>query len=56
MINKMGKDEDTAIGILLGLLGLAVLAKILEKKCPICTNVIPAGRNTCPYCGYVINQ
>lgn len=50
----MGRDSDTFAGIILGLLGLALLAKLTEKKCPICNNIIPAGKRECPNCGYVM--
>ena len=50
----MGKDSDTFAGILLGLLGLALLVKLTEKKCPICGNIIPVGKRECPNCGYVM--
>lgn len=50
----MGKDSDTLAGIVLGVLGLALLAKLTEKKCPICNNSIPFNKKECPHCGYVI--
>ena len=50
----MGKDFDTLAGILIGILGLAFLAKLTEKKCPICNNIIPAGKTQCPHCGHVV--
>ena len=50
----MGKDSDTLAGIILGILGLAILVKLTEKKCPICNHVVPAGTTECPNCGYVM--
>ena len=41
--------------VLLGLLGLAALAKLSERKCPICNRIIPLTQNTCPHCGYRID-
>lgn len=51
----MGKDSDILAGILLGLLGFAALVKLSEKKCPICSSMIPFGKRDCPNCGYVIS-
>jgi len=45
---------SAVIGIILGLLGLAVLAKLSERKCPVCNRIIPITQNTCPHCGYRI--
>ena len=42
-------------GILLGLLGLAALAKLSERKCPVCNRIIPFTQKTCPHCGYRID-
>lgn len=50
----MGRDADTIAGIILGLLGLAVLVTIFGKKCPVCGGTIPAGQRRCPHCGTVI--
>ena len=50
----MGKDEDTIAGILLGVLGLAAIVKILEKKCPVCGKPTIRGVSVCPHCGSAI--
>lgn len=47
----MGSDSDTLAGILLGILGIAVLAKIFEKKCPYCGKSVQGGSKSCPHCG-----
>ena len=47
----MGKDSDTIAGIILGVLGIAVLASIFGKKCPVCGRTIPSGQKRCAYCG-----
>lgn len=45
---------SAVVAILLGLLGLAALAKLTERKCPICNRIIPITQSTCPHCGYRI--
>jgi len=47
----MGKDADTFAGIVLGILGLALIAKIFEKKCAFCGSSISSGIKNCPHCG-----
>jgi len=47
----VGKDSDTLAGILLGIFGIALLASIFGKKCPVCRRTVPAGQKTCSYCG-----
>lgn len=53
-MNKMSKNDESLIaGIILGLLGLAVLASLFrrEARCPVCNNSIPIGVLKCRYCG-----
>lgn len=50
----MGKDSDAIAGIILGLLGIALLAAIFSKRCPVCGGTIPPGQRRCPHCGAVI--
>jgi uncharacterized OB-fold protein len=47
----MGKDDDALAGILLGILGLAAIAVIASKKCPVCGKTVPRGTSVCPHCG-----
>jgi uncharacterized OB-fold protein len=47
----MGKDEDAVLGIIFGILGLAAIAAIIEKKCPFCGRSVPRGTSVCPHCG-----
>jgi len=44
----------SAVAIILGLIGLAALIKLSERKCPVCRNIIPITQKTCPHCGYRI--
>jgi uncharacterized Zn finger protein (UPF0148 family) len=48
---KMGKDEDALAGIVLGILGLAAVAAMLEKKCSACGKSVIRGTSICPHCG-----
>lgn len=50
----MGKDSDTLAGILLGILGIAVLASIFGKKCRMCGRTVLGGQRTCSYCGAIV--
>jgi len=47
----LGKDSDAAIGIILGILGLAALIKASEKDCPFCFRKVVRGTSQCPFCG-----
>lgn len=47
----MGKDDDTIAGIILGILGLAAIAALVPKKCPVCGNSVQRGSSICPHCG-----
>lgn len=40
----MGKDSDTLAGILLGILGIALLASIFGKKCKVLEQSLPLGK------------
>jgi predicted amidophosphoribosyltransferase len=48
-------DDDVVgaiAGVVLGLLGIAVLASIFGKpKCPRCGKTLPGKVRVCPYCG-----
>ena len=47
---KMGKDEDALAGILLGILGIAAIAVIASKKCPVCGKSVARGTSVCTHC------
>ena len=47
----MVKDSDVIFGILLGILGVAALIKVSEKKCPNCSGKITRGTSQCQFCG-----
>jgi len=47
----MSKDSDFAAGIILGILGLAVLSKIFSKKCSFCGASVSTAMKNCPKCG-----
>ncbi len=48
---KMGKDDDAIAGIILGVLGIAALAAIASKRCPVCDKTVVRGTSVCPHCG-----
>ena len=49
----MAKDDGAAIGILLGILGLVILATILgKKKCKKCGFENPKENKVCSNCGF----
>ncbi|WP_157832753.1 zinc ribbon domain-containing protein [Nitrosarchaeum koreense] len=49
--------KDMSAGaIILGLLGLAALVKLSERKCPVCNRIIPITQNTCSHCGYRLSN
>jgi len=50
----LGNDSDALAGIILGILGLAAIVKILEKKCPTCRRSIVRGQNICQHCGSAV--
>lgn len=50
----MGKDEDALVGIIFGILGIAAIAAIAQKKCPVCGKSVARGTSVCPYCGSLI--
>lgn len=54
MLDNMGKDSDALAGILLGILGIAVIAKIFSKKCKVCGTSVSPGTRNCPNCGSVV--
>ncbi len=46
----MGDNDDALGGIILGILGLAAIATLLEKKCPYCNKSQLRGTNVCTNC------
>jgi hypothetical protein len=54
---KMGKDDDVigaVAAILLGLVGLAILASVFGPRCPKCNKPIDRGIKRCPHCGAML--
>ena len=46
----MSKNDDAMVGIVLGILGIAAIAAIVSKKCPICNKTVQRGISVCPHC------
>lgn len=46
----LGDNEDALGAILLGVLGLAAIAVLLEKKCPYCNKSQLRGTSVCTNC------
>jgi len=56
----MADDVDSVLGavlgIIVGLVGIAILATLLgEKRCPRCRNKVPPNTVVCPFCGSRVN-
>ena len=52
----LGEDDDYDVlglvaGLILGVIGLAVLASRNKPKCPACGNVVKKGEPACASCG-----
>jgi tRNA(Ile2) C34 agmatinyltransferase TiaS len=53
----MGQDDDLWEGLaalLLGFIGIALIASIINPKCPNCKHNIQKGAIRCPNCGVIL--